>query len=196
MKAKSVILILCASIGSVGAKPALIPVSPGVESDFKSEYGGDTLKAALLNAGAPIEAADTVRYESKSISLAVEADKNTVEYIRALVSEFYSRTPVQRDKGEVAQKLVGRTADLGNVKFHGDEQFGAIRFEADHIAVGLDRKGARSADLRWAVSSKGDIHVRHSDGRLLLTGNLNAPGNLVFTVAKQAKAYDIALQPR
>jgi hypothetical protein len=196
MKAKSAILILCASIGSVCAKPSLIPASPGVERDFKSEYGGDTLKAALLNAGAPIEATDTVRYESKSISLAVEADKNTVEYIRALVSEFYSRTPVQRDKGEIAHGLIGRTADLGNVKFHGDEQFGAIRFEGDHIAVGLNRKGAQSADLRWAVSIKGDIYVRHSDGRLLLTGNLNAPGNLVFTVPKQAKAYDITLQPR
>ena len=185
-----------ALIGSVHADTATIPASPGVEMDFKGEYGGATLKEALIHAGAPITGSDTLRYDSKSLALAIDADKATIEYIRTLLAEFYRRTPVQRDGEEIARRLIGKTAELRTVDFPSDTQLGAVRFEADHVAVGLDAKGARSAALRWAVSSKGDISIRHADGRLLLTGNLNAPGNLVFTLAKQTKAYDIALQPR
>lgn len=196
MNPTSAFLIACALIGNVHANDAMIPASPGVEIDLKSEYGGSTLKEALLNAGAPIVASDTLRYDSKSIALAIDANKTTVEYVRTLLAEFYSRTPVQRNGEEIARSLIGKTVELRNVDFPSGPQLGTIRFEAGHAAVGLDTKGARSADFRWAVSSKGDIHIRHIDGRLLLTGNLNAPGNLVFTLAKQTKAYDIALQPR
>ncbi|MCW1923303.1 hypothetical protein OKA05_12125 [Luteolibacter arcticus] len=174
----------------------MIPASPGVEMDFKSEYGGSTLKEALINAGAPIAGSDTLRYDSKSIALAVDGNKATIRYIQTLVADFYSRPPVQRDGEEVSRQLIGKTAELSDVDFPSDMKLGTIRFEADHVAVGFDAKGGRSADLRWAVSSKGDIFIRHSDGRLLLNGNLNAPGSLVFTLAKQTKAYDIALQPR
>lgn len=196
MKTTSAAIILGTLIGLAQADTAQIPASPGVEMDLKSEYGGATLKDALVKAGAPLAAADTLRFDPKSMALAIDADPATIGYVRTLLAEFYSRTPVQRDAEEIARRLVGATAGLRGVDFHPDPALGAIRFDAGHIAAGLDAQGEPVAALRWAVSRQGDIHVRWLDGRLLLTGNLNAPGHLVFTLAKQSRSYDIALQPR
>ena len=195
-KTTSAFLIGWALLGNAHADTAMIRASPGVEMDFKVEYGGSTLEEALLRAGAPLKGSDTVRYDPKSMALAVDADKAAIGYVRTLLAEFYSRTPVQRDGEEIARRLTGKTAELRHVDFPSDLQLGVIRFGAGHVATGLDPQGAPRAALRWAVSSKGDIHVRHPDGRLLLTGNLDAPGNLIFTVAEQTKAYNIALLPR
>jgi hypothetical protein len=196
MKTTSAALILGALLGIAQADTALIPASPGVEMDLKAEYGGTTLKAALVKAGAPLADSDTLRFDVKSMALAIEADPAAIGYVRTLLAEFYRRTPVQRDAEEIARRLTGKTAGLGGVEFHPDPALGAIRFDAGHVAAGLDEKGAPVAALRWAVSRQGDIHVRYPDGRLLLTGNLNAPGHLVFSLAPQSRSYDIALQPR
>lgn len=80
--------------------------------------------------------------------------------------------------------------------FHGVAGPRSIRFEPSHAAVGLDAGGKVTKNLRWALPSKGDIHIRQEDGRLLLKCNIDALGHLVFALSKDSRSYDVALEPR